>query len=100
MEKQITRVEDEAFEGFFRRHIFGLNLLPDDHPASRSISDPRIVFLRELSRQYTVAGVVNKDSSWAEHLTAFLPNGSTKQVANSYCSDFIYSTDAPEATGI
>jgi hypothetical protein len=84
MDLQILQTKDETFEGHVLRYIFGLNLLPDGHPESRSRSDPRLVFLRETARQYNIGAVIDKDASHVSRLQFFLPEGHHEKVANSF----------------
>lgn len=62
MELQIVQTKDDSFEGYVRRYVFGLNLLPDNHLNSGSVRDPRLTFLRELARQQSVSVLVDKAS--------------------------------------
>ena len=101
MELQIVQTKDESFEGYVLRYIFGLNLLPDEHPRRGSRSDPRLVFLCEIARRQNVAGVIHKYADSAYRLKPFLPEGSYEPVANSIITDELFGpTHLSDSNGL
>src|SRR5947208_12434908 len=60
MKSQIVKIKDDNLDGYVSRYIFGLTLLPDDHSQYGSIYDPRLNFLREVSRRQSVSALIDK----------------------------------------
>lgn len=101
MEEQIIKIEDGNCNGYFRRYIFGLNLLPDDHPQYASIYDPRVIFLRELSRQCLISALTDKGCNHILDSDPLLSHASyTKVPVGILGGEFIRYQSFAEATSL